>query len=154
MKTLRFELGTFLGKALFVTLLAACTSDAFGARTAAPAMSLGNDRMVLEWNLIAVQAVGATAPFPSTRAMATVHLAVFEAVNAITHRFQPYLGTVSAPDGASTDAAVVAAAHDTLAWLFPTQQSLLDGKQAESLAAIPDGKAKDDGIEVGRAAAA
>ena len=49
---------------------------------------------------------------------------------------------------------MVAAAHDTLVWLFPAQQSFLDGKQAESLAAIPDGKAKDDGIAVGRAAAA
>ena len=95
---------------------------------------------------IAVQAVGTTPPFPSTRAMATVQLAVFEAVNAITRRYQPYLGTVSAPDGASADAAVIASAHETLAWLFPAQQSFLDGKQAESLAAILDGEAKDDGI--------
>jgi len=79
---------------------------------------------------------------------------VFEAVNAITHEYTPYLGTVSAPDGASADAAVVTAAHDTLRWLFPGQQSLLDGKQAESLAAIPDGPAKDDGMAAGRAAAA
>jgi hypothetical protein len=120
-----------------------------GARRAARA-----DTVVLQWNEIAVQAVGATPPFPSTRAMAIVQVAVFEAVNAITHRYTPYLGTVSAPDGASPQAAVVTAAHDTLLWLFPAQQGFLDGKQAESLAAIPGGPAKDDGMAVGRAAAA
>ena len=122
--------------------------------SARPSLAGTSDALVLQWNEIAVQAVGATAPFPSTRAMATVQVAVFEAANAITHEYTPYLGTVNAPDGASADAAVVAAAHDTLLWLFPGQQSLLDGKQAESLAAIPDGPAKDDGMAAGRAAAA
>ena len=127
--------------------------EAPGVATPASAIDDGSDAMVLQWNLIAVQAIGPTAPFPSTRAMATVQLAVFEAVNAITHRYEPYLGIVPAPDGASADAAAVTAAHDTLLWLFPAQQSFLDGKQTESLGAILDGKAKDDGIVVGGAAA-
>jgi hypothetical protein len=127
--------------------------EALGVATPVSAIDDGSDAMVLQWNLIAVQAIGPTAPFPSTRAMATVQLAVFEAVNAITHRYEPYLGIVAAPDGASADAAVVAAAHDTLLWLFPAQQTFLDGKQTESLGAITDGKAKDDGTVVGRAAA-
>jgi len=139
----------YLCKSLFVILI----GGAFGG-TSALATTLDSDALVLQWNQIAVQAVGATPPFPSTRAMATVQLAVFEAVNAITHRYQPYLGTVTAAIGASVDAAVIAAAHDTLLWLFPTQQAFLDGKQAESLAAIPHGAAKDDGIATGRAAAA
>jgi len=152
MKTLRFELRAWVGTVLFATLLAT-SSGASGAATAA-AIDFGADAMVLQWNLIAVQAVGPTAPFPSTRAMAIVQLAVFEAVNAITHRYEPYLAKVGAPEGASADAAVVAAAHDTLLWLFPAQQSFLDANQAESLTAIPDGKAKDDGVAVGRVAAA
>jgi hypothetical protein len=124
--------------------------SAAGSRRGCPSGSA----VVLQWNEIAVEAVGATPPFPSTRAMATVQVAVFEAVNAVTHEYTPYLGGLSAPEGASADAAVVAAAHDTLLWLFPAQQAFLDGKQADSLAAIPDGPAKDDGIAVGRAAAA
>ena len=112
------------------------------------------DAVVLHWNEVAVQAVGATPPFPSTRAMATVQLAVFEAVNAITHRYTPYLAPLTAPAGASPEAAAVAAAHDTLVWLFPGQQAFLDGRQAESMAAMPDGRARDDGVAVGRAAAA
>jgi hypothetical protein len=120
-----------------------------GARRAARA-----DTLVLQWNEIAVQAVGATPPFPSTRAMAIVQVAVFEAVNAITHRYTPYLGTVTAPDDASAQSAVVTAAHDALLSLFPAQQGFLDGKQAESLDLIPEGQAKNDGMAVGRAAAA
>jgi hypothetical protein len=112
------------------------------------------DTLVLDWNLVSVQAVGSTPPFPSTRAMASVQLAVFDAVNAITQRYQPYLGGISAPAGASAEAAVVAAAHDVLAWLFPAQSSFLDLKQAESLALMPDGDGKNAGIAVGRAAAA
>jgi hypothetical protein len=124
-------------------------------RTAAAADGASGDAAVLlQWNEIAVQAVGATPPFPSTRAMATVQVAVFEAVNAITHEYTPYLGGLSAPPDASPAAAIVAAAHDTLLWLFPGQQLFLDGKQADSLGAIADGPAKDEGVAVGRAAAA
>lgn len=114
----------------------------------------GGDAVVLQWNAVAIQAVGATPPFPSSRAMAIVQLAVFEAVNGITRQYTPYLAPLNAPDGASTDAAAVAAAHDTLVWLFPGQQGFLDATQAESLAAIAEGPAKDGGVAVGRAAAA
>jgi len=64
-----------------------------------------SDAIVLKWNEIAVTTIGAQPPFPSTRYMATVQVAVFEAVNAITGDYEPYLGTISAPPGASTEAA-------------------------------------------------
>src|SRR5215470_1379802 len=86
---------------LFVLLVAACYAGAFDARGAtAPA----TDAVVLAWNEIAVQAVGGTPPSPSTRAMAAVQVAVFEAVDAITRRYQPYLGTIAAPSDASPEA--------------------------------------------------
>jgi len=94
-----------------------------GLCSARPSLAGTSDAVVPQWNDIAVQAVGATAPFPSTRAMATVQLAVFEAVNAITHSHTPCLGTVSAPDGASADARVVTAAHDTLSKQMNVQMS-------------------------------
>ena len=86
--------------------------------------------------------------------MAAVQVAVFEAVNAITRRYQPYLGTIAGASDASEEAATVVAAHDTLLWLFPAQQAFVDAKRAASLIAIADGAAKDEGIAVGRAAAA
>jgi hypothetical protein len=140
-------------KALLAAVCAALTGQAFGAGPFASTPGGGSDTMVLKWNAIAVEAVGSTAPFPSTRAMATVQLAVFEAVNAITHRYQPFLGTFNAPDGASTDAAVIVAAHDTLSWLFPAKQDFLYKQRDDSLRDIPDGAPKDGGVAVGRAAA-
>ena len=154
MRSLRFRLQSCLRTTLFVTLVAGSSSGAFGKETASSTTMGDGDAIVVHWNLIAVQAIGSTPPFPSTRAMGTVQVAVFEAVNAITQRYQSFLGIVGGPDGASADAAAVAAAHDTLAWLLPAQQNFLAGKQAESLAAIPDGTAKDDGLAIGRAAAA
>ena len=135
---------------MFLLLFVACAA-AFHARDATAATS---DPIVLDWNEIAVEAVGSTPPFPSTRAMATVQVAVFEAVNAITQRYQPYLGAGIAASGASEEAAAVVAAHDTLLWLFPAQQSFLDERRDTSLAAIAGGRAKDQGIAVGQAAAA
>lgn len=151
-KGTRMKFRTRLGSAVFVTLLAACTGEELTHNNASSALSA--DAVVLQWNEIAVQAVGPTPPFPSTRAMATVQVAVFEAVNAITHRYTPYLGTVTAADGASTDAAVIVAAHDTLVWLFPAQAAMLDTERDASLLRIPDGQAKDYGKAAGAAAAA
>jgi hypothetical protein len=145
-----FERRNHAREALAVALFGVCCTG-LGAASAAAATS---DAVVLHWNEIAVEAVGDIPPFPATRAMAAVQVAVFEAVDAITRRYQPYFGTIAGPADASEEAAAIVAAHDTLAWLFPAQQGFLDDKQAESLAAIADGPAKTDGIEVGRAAAA
>lgn len=99
------------------------------------------DDVVLEWNEIAVATIGAQPPFPSTRFMAMVELAVFEAVNAITGKYEPYLGTVAATAGASAEAAAIAAAHGVLRPLFPAAAATLDQLRGVSLARIQDGPA-------------
>ena len=113
-----------------------------------------SDAVVREWNLIAFTTIPAPPPFPATRAMAIVQLAVFEAVNAITGRYEPYLSTINAPPGASPEAAAIMAAHGVLVALVPSQASFLNQRRDASLALIPDGQAKIDGIQVGMAAAA
>src|SRR5204863_5366500 len=80
-------------------------------------------------------------------------LAVFEAVNAITGDYRPYLGTVVAPAGASVDAAAVTAAYKVLKNYFPLAPNL-DPAYTASLAAIPNGSAKVGGIAAGQSAAA
>ena len=106
---------------------------------------------VLDWNAIMQSTVAAQAPFPQARFAAITQLAVFEAVNAITKEYKPYLstGTIIAPQGASADAAAVAAAHVVLKTYFPAAAAMLDALRASSLAAIPDGPAKSAGIGVG-----
>ena len=110
---------------------------------------------VLDWNLIAVNTAVTNAqnPFAQARSAAIVQLAVFEAVNAITQDYQPYLGSIVAPHGASPDAAAVQAAYRVLITYFPASTSALGTARANSLALIPDGQAKSDGIATGDAAA-
>src|SRR6187402_2910048 len=62
---------------------------------------------VMEWNAIMLATIRSQNPFFQARFAAITQLAVFEAVNAITGDYKPYLGTVVATAGASADAAVV-----------------------------------------------
>ena len=110
--------------------------------------------VVLEWNALAVTAVASQTPYAQARFMAITQLAVFEAVNAITGDYEPYIGTIDAPAGASADAAAVAAAHAVLTTYLPASAATLDPARVSSLAAIADGAAKTDGIATGTAAAA
>ena len=109
---------------------------------------------VLEWNAIMVSTTAGQNPFFQARFAAITQLAVFEAVNAIDKDFEPYLGTINAPPGASPEAAAVAAAYTVLENYFPGNASTLNAAYTASLASIPDGSAKQQGIGVGEAAAA
>ncbi|HEU4935734.1 MAG TPA: vanadium-dependent haloperoxidase [Vicinamibacterales bacterium] len=114
------------------------------------------DDMVLKWNEIASRTVLATNPFNQARIMAITQLAVFEAVNAVTGDYEPYLATpTAASPGASADAAVIVAAHKVLTNYFSAAATvaLLDAARDADLGAIPNGAAKTDGIAVGLAAA-
>ena len=111
--------------------------------------------VVLDWNVIAVNTAVANGqnPFAQARYAAIVQLAVFEAVNAITSDYRPYLGSIAAPHGASVDAAAIQAAYRVLSTYFPASASTLDAARANSLALIPGGQATSDGIATGDAAA-
>jgi hypothetical protein len=110
--------------------------------------------VVLDWNAIMQATVSSQPPFPQARFAAITQLAVFEAVNAITGDYKPYLGTVPGPASAAAEAAGIAAAHTALRNYFPGSAASLDAARASSLAMIPDGSAKSAGIAVGEAAAA
>ncbi len=109
--------------------------------------------VVLDWNGIMLGTISGQNPFAQARFAAITQVAVFEAVNAITGYYEPYVGTVTAPPGASPEAAAVAAAHGVLKNYFPAAAATLDAARADSLAAIPDGPPKAAGILVGEAAA-
>jgi hypothetical protein len=115
---------------------------------------LAENDPVLEWNSIMVSTTAGQNPFLQARSAAITQLAVFEAVNAIDEDFDPYLGVVEAPNSASTEAAVVAAAHAVLKNYFPANAAALDDARATSLARIKNGLPKQQGIAVGEAAAA
>jgi hypothetical protein len=126
--------------------------------------------MMHHWNKVAMEASGLDhtpvasgdsrvfgeqlGPGRSARAMAIVHVAIYDAINAITHRDVSFTGIPDAPEGSSIEAAVAQAGHDTLVTLYPSQRAHCDGVLAEDLARIPDGAAKEAGQKAGREAAA
>jgi hypothetical protein len=134
------------GLSSFAALALLCTTGASPAQA----------DTVTDWNAIMQTTVTAAPSNPTFQARwaAIVQLAVFEAVNAVTGEYEPYLGTIVAPDWASPDAAAIAAAHRTLVTLRPGSAAALDASRALSLAAIPDGPLKEAGIEAGEDAAA
>jgi hypothetical protein len=101
-------------------------------------------------------AIGVEKQLPNarlTRGLAMVHAAMFEAVNAIDRRYQPYKLELVADKGASREAAAATAAHDVLVSLFPDEKSKLEQALQASLAKI-EGDGKTKGIELGKRAAA
>ncbi len=111
---------------------------------------------VVHWNIIAVNTsitIGKQSIPQSQMYLARVQAAVYNAVVAIEGRYQPYKSSLAQRPGASVDAAVAAAAHAVLVHDFPSQQANLDEEYAAALEGIPDGDAKNAGIQVGEAAA-
>jgi hypothetical protein len=120
---------------------------------------------VLDWNAILLQANAndfdpAVVPTPdqdgptrTSRAFAIVHAAIFDAVNSIDGSYTPYLSSVRASQGASIEAAVAQAAHDTLVALYPHQSAMFDEALDNALENIPPGRARQ-GVAVGQAVAA
>jgi hypothetical protein len=96
---------------------------------------------VVDWNAIAVNTANANRqnPFAQARTVAIAQLAVFEAVNAITGDYHPYLGSIVAPPGASAEAAAVQAAYRVLSTYFPASTPTLKNR-ARQLAGIHTGR--------------
>jgi hypothetical protein len=69
--------------------------------------------------------------------MAIVHIAISDAVNGITGKYQSFTGIGPAPANASLDAAVAEAAHDALVALYPYLKPSFDAELATDLAGIP-----------------
>ena len=113
---------------------------------------------VLQWNralLVIVRTPGAQpATIHPTRSFAIMHAAIYDAVNAIDKTHKSYFVKLrGVSQSASQDAAAAAAAHEVLVGLYPQFQAMLDAQLQQSLAQIPDGAHKADGIILGQIAA-
>lgn len=85
---------------------------------------------------------------------AMMHVAMFEAINAIARKYTPYSARIIAAPGASMDAAAATAAHDILVKVCEDQKSGYDAALKTSLALIKDSVSRENGAAVGRQAAA
>src|SRR6266699_6997370 len=132
-----------------VSLLEAASPAEKGPETAGTSTEALNP--VVQWNrilLVVVRTPGAQpATIHPTRSFAIMHAAIYDAVNAIDSTHKPYLVRRSGvPRDASQEAAAAAAAHEVLVALYPAFQATLNTALQQSLAQIPDGNDKVEGI--------
>lgn len=130
-------------------LLAGAVATAF---VAAPTRA----DVIMDWNTKSdeIAAQKQILPFNHSRGTAMLHVAMFEAVNAIEGRYLPYRLNLTADRTTSKEAAAASAGHDILLALYPDQQSTLDTTLATMFAGIADGEPKAKGIALGKKAAA
>jgi hypothetical protein len=112
--------------------------------------------VIMDWNAKA-DAIGIDKQLPNApnaRGQEMLHVAMFEAVNAIDKRYAPYRLKLTADSTSSREAAAATAAHGILLSLYPDQKPDLDAALAASLSGIAESDAKAKGIELGKQAAA
>jgi hypothetical protein len=85
-----------------------------------------------------------------SRLLALMHVAMFEAVNSIERRYQPYALKLTTDRNTSAEAAAATAAHDVLLSLYPVQRGELDALLNRTLDMVAEGPAKQRGILLGR----
>ncbi|HZY02790.1 MAG TPA: vanadium-dependent haloperoxidase [Anaeromyxobacteraceae bacterium] len=109
-----------------------------------------------EWNDAALAAVVGTKQlaFVQNRMMTLLDVAMYEAVNAVERRYEPYAFRTDPVPGASAEAAAAAAGRAILLALFPEQRGAWDQLYATSLARVADAQARERGVSVGERAAA
>jgi VCPO second helical-bundle domain len=146
-------LARVLRVAATVVVAVAVAASAGTTRNAAAALPPGN--AVAQWNKIAEDTVVGSGAFQSEGLlyMAYASTAVYNAVVAIEGGYEPLDSTITAPEGASVDCAVIAAAHRTLRYYFSSSPVLvanLDADYAEALSPSNlDGCTADGGAGTG-----
>ena len=118
-------------------------------------VSAANGDSVADWNSAALNAIRLerTAPPRASRALAILHVAIYDAVNGIVRTHHPYLVAGQVPASASVEAAVAAAGHHVLASLFPGQSATFDALYQDAILHIPSRPQREFGLEWGRSVA-
>jgi len=122
------------------------------------------------WNEIAIDASGLDhTPVPpgdprvfgeqlgpgrAARAMAIVHIAIFDTINADEHRYRSYTNVHTVHHPLSLIAAISQAAHDTLVALYPSQAVAFHARLAEDLARVHNPLQRANGVNLGQHVAA
>jgi hypothetical protein len=110
---------------------------------------------IMDWNAKAdtIAAEKVIPAVPHARALAILHVSMFEAVNAIERRYAAYKLNLTADRTTSKEAAAASAGYEALLFLYPDKKADLDATLATALAGIPEGDPKAKGISLGKKAA-
>lgn len=126
----------------------------FGKMLLALAVSAMSARAnpVLDWDALMLDAIRTdnSGPTLSTRNLAILHLAAYDAVNGILSTHQPWLVTSSPPSLASPDAAIIGAGHQVLTTLYPSFQARTDELFERQRAELPPTAGTTNSLAWGR----
>ena len=146
-----------------LTLLISLSLMAPTSAAAAKPPPAADPAVITTWNQVMVATITQMPPNGAGKANAEAFLwysfvqaAVYNAVNGITREYELYNWNAKGPKKASPEAAAAAAAHRVLMTYFGTTPEIvasLNGALATSLAGIPDGRSKRQGIHYGQRAA-
>lgn len=120
-------------------------------------MTAATGNVITDWDEKAISLVQTgTVPPPPTanRAIAILHIAMFDAVNSIEPRYNPYKIRFPATPDTSKEAAAATAAAAVLVKLVPDAAADVQSALTRYLAALPDGEGKAKGILLGQEVAA
>jgi len=107
---------------------------------------------VLLWNEALLRAIKAdrTPPPLAARNMAMVHVAMYDAVNAVQPMCRPFGIKIRPPRGTSAEAAAAIAAHRVLVELYPKQAKRFHTLLHQCFVDMPDGRSKAEGVALGQ----
>jgi hypothetical protein len=113
---------------------------------------------VTTWSALASATVAGAgmSPLRQPLTLALVHLAMHDAVAAVTHAFAPHdasalVGGPALRDAAVVEAAIVEAAYTVLVWEVPSGRAALDDARRDALAALAgDRGQRERGAAAGR----
>ena len=107
--------------------------------------------VITDWNEVALEAVIAAREAQPTqaRSVTMVHVAMFEAVNAVERRYARYATKVAPASGASREVAAATAARAVLTKLYPNQRAAFDKAYDTWIAQVPNDEAKSSGAALG-----
>jgi len=114
-------------------------------------MGSARANVVLEWNAVMMAAIRleTTAPTLSSRNLAILQLAVYDAVNSVVRTHQPYAIQADAPPGTSAEAAAAAAGYTVVKALYPGIRARADETFDLWRAGVPDDASIRDGQALG-----
>ena len=126
-------------------------------QNSSPAINADESHVILDWNRFAPQIIAAdngyVNPLPATRALAMMHLAMHDAINAAAPRYATY--AVRTFDRQADPAVAAAqAAHDVLAAIYPGQTAPLETYLKQYLGEAGVGPQVAKGVALGKRAAA
>lgn len=133
---------------LFRCALAATAVAVAVAVAAAPSASAN---VVLDWNAVMMAAIRLdnTGPTLSTRNLAILHVAMYDAVNSLVRTHQPYEFQLDPAGPASIDAAAAGAGYEVLKVLYPGIRARSDETFDNWRATAPDDAATTNGLALG-----